>query len=540
MKSYEDQIIAIVGQDNISFDSEQLGKLARRTSTEEGPRPIGIVRPANRDQVQSIVRLAAEHKISLYTISKGKNWGYGDACASVEGCLLVDLSRMNRILEVHTEFAYAVVEPGVTQGQLADYLREKKIPLIMDSTGAGPETSLIGNILDRGYGHSRYGDRFLYSCNYEVVLMDGSVISTGFGNYPNAQAQHLYKWGIGGSLDGLLTQSNFGIITRMTMWLMPRPESMEYLFLTLKTPEAITPLVDALRRLRLSGTLRSTVHLFDKGRLLAAKQRFPWDQADGKQALEVQHPELYQALCRKHGISAWAATGVLMGSHAETAAARRRIQNELKSVPGIGQLLFLNDRKMGWMRRLAGILEKWIPVLRFVNEIQMAIDLLAGIPSYATLKGGHWRARGTPDFRFDPLDSGSGLIWISPIFPASGNAICEVLQIAKSIMHQHGFEFQVACSSISERSLSGVFSVCFDKTNAEEAARARVCGEELTDALLAKGYVPYRGSPEVLARVRTKSPHYWTALMRLKLGWDPEDLLSPGRYTPAKKSWVEE
>ena len=48
---------------------------------------------------------------------------------------------MNRIVEVNAELAYATVEPGVTQGQLAEYLAERGLPVWMDATGAGPNAT---------------------------------------------------------------------------------------------------------------------------------------------------------------------------------------------------------------------------------------------------------------------------------------------------------------------------------------------------------------------------------------------------------------
>lgn len=74
--------------------------------------------------------------------------------------MIVDLSGMNQIVQIDTTLAYAVIEPGVTQGQLSTYLCEHNIPLWMDCTGAGPNTSLVGNIVERGFGHSPYGNRF--------------------------------------------------------------------------------------------------------------------------------------------------------------------------------------------------------------------------------------------------------------------------------------------------------------------------------------------------------------------------------------------
>jgi len=74
---------------------------------------------------------------------RGKNWGYGDACAPSNGQVIVDLRHMNRINIVDEKLAYAVIEPGVTQGQLFQFLQDNHPGLWMDATGAGPSASLV-------------------------------------------------------------------------------------------------------------------------------------------------------------------------------------------------------------------------------------------------------------------------------------------------------------------------------------------------------------------------------------------------------------
>ena len=68
---------------------------------------------------------------------------------------------MNRIIEVDETLAYVVVEPGVTQGQLATHLRETGAKLWLDCTGAGPDASLVGNVVERGFGHTDRSGRGL-------------------------------------------------------------------------------------------------------------------------------------------------------------------------------------------------------------------------------------------------------------------------------------------------------------------------------------------------------------------------------------------
>src|SRR5579863_890984 len=72
------------------------------------------VAPQTVEQVQQIVRTANKYKIPLYAFSTGRNLGYGGSAPTYSGSVIVDLKRMNRVVEVNEQEAYAVVEPGVS------------------------------------------------------------------------------------------------------------------------------------------------------------------------------------------------------------------------------------------------------------------------------------------------------------------------------------------------------------------------------------------------------------------------------------------
>jgi 4-cresol dehydrogenase (hydroxylating) len=409
-----DRLRSFVGPSGVSNDQAVRESFAR-TMLPQGTWPAAVAWPSTREEVQSILKEASAHAIPVYPISRGKNWGYGDACASLDGCLILDLSRMNRIVEVNADLAYAVVEPGVTQGQLVEYLKENRHPLTVDANGAGPDASLIGNILERGFGHSRYGDRFSHCCNFEVVLADGTLLNTGFGAYPEAQAQHVYKHGIGPSLDGLFTQSSMGVVTRLTLWLMPKAEHSCFFFVALKDEKAIGPFMDRLRPLFLSGTLRSTFHCFNNRRLLCGDTTFPWDQADGKQALEVQHPEVLRKLYRRFKIPAWGGSGGLTGTVGEVRAARHAIRRALRGLEGLDRLIFLQESSLRRIERSVKIISR-IPQFRsltqYVKKIRMGVEVLRGTPLRGPLKGASWRSRAAVLDELDPLENKAGLAGI--------------------------------------------------------------------------------------------------------------------------------
>lgn len=249
----------IIGKEFVFDDSNTIFNYSRTTLT-KNVKPAAVLKPNNTRQIKKIVDEANKFNIQLYPISKGKNWGYGSACGVFEDQVIMDLSRMDRIIEVNEKLAYAVIEPGVTQIQLYNYLKQNRIPLMLDCTGSGPEASIVGNTLERGFGHTPYGDHFLHSCGMEILLGDGRSLNTGFGHYESAKSTNVFKYGIGPYLDGVFTQSNFGIVLKLGIWLMPLPESCSMFYCAVQKDEALSDIIEALRPLKLTGRLKSLIH----------------------------------------------------------------------------------------------------------------------------------------------------------------------------------------------------------------------------------------------------------------------------------------
>ena len=174
--------------------------------------------------MQAVVRVANKYKIPLYAISTGKNFAYGGPSPNVRGSVTVDLKRMNRVLEVDEKQGYALVEPGVSYFDLYRHLQDNKIRLWPDVPDPG-WGSVMGNALDRGAGYTsfQYRNHFDAHCGMEVVLGTGDIVRTGMGALPGNNTWQLFKYGFGPYVDGMFTQSNFGVVTKMGIWLMPEP-----------------------------------------------------------------------------------------------------------------------------------------------------------------------------------------------------------------------------------------------------------------------------------------------------------------------------
>jgi 4-cresol dehydrogenase (hydroxylating) len=517
---------AALGDGAVAADAATIERYARTTQA-GAPRPSCILYPKNTREVQALVRIASDHGTVVYPISCGKNWGYGDACAPVEGAAIVDLGRMNRILEVHRDLAYCVIEPGVTQGQLFAHLRDTKSGLWMDATAAGPDSSLVGNTADRGFGHTRYGDHFLTCSGMEIVLADGRVLNTGFGHFPGARATHCYPYGVGPYLDGLFTQSNYGIITKIGLWLMPEPEAFTFFFLRARQFDDFEQVIERLRPLRLNGTLNTAIHIGNDLRVLAGSGKYPWELAGGVAPLP---PHVREHLRKISGAQAWQGSGSLSGTRAQVRAGKHALR---KALHGVATVRFVTDRNLGWLEGIHAALSALGQKRRFERMLKILrpnFDLLKGVPTIEPVMGANWRLRKPPERPGDPLDSGVGLYWVSPVMPMRGGDAMRVLNLARPIFEAHGFDFVVSMILLTERSLVAIMNIAFDKSVPEECTKASACYEALLDALLAAGYPIYRSGLQGMPKLRAHESVFWDIATEIKRALDPKDIIARGRY----------
>ncbi len=212
--------------------------------------PAAAVAPTTVEQVQAIVRTANEYKIPLFPISTGKNFAYGGPTANLRGSVIVDLKRMNRILEVDADRNFALVEPGVSYFDLYRHIQERGLKVWIDCPDPG-WGSPVGNTLDHGIGYTLGPYRDHYAAHYgmEVVLANGEVMRTGMGALPGSKTWQEYKYGYGPDPSGLFGQGNFGIVTKMGFRLMPQPEHYRTGMITVPKRADLIPLVKSVNYL---------------------------------------------------------------------------------------------------------------------------------------------------------------------------------------------------------------------------------------------------------------------------------------------------
>ena len=218
---------------------------------------IAVVTPDNLDQLRELILFSADKAFSLFNLlSPGE---INTAPIPGKGAIVViDLKKLNAIIEVDTKAAYALVEPGVNFEQLNAYLENNDIPFIVDFE-KNSKQSVSGSISNRHYGYTPYGDQLMMQCGMEVMLANGNLIRTGMGAMPGSNSWQLFKYGYGPYVDATFTQSNNGIITKVGIWLMPKPPGYKPFAVQLPNEAALNQAVEIMRNFKINMLVPNTV-----------------------------------------------------------------------------------------------------------------------------------------------------------------------------------------------------------------------------------------------------------------------------------------
>jgi 4-cresol dehydrogenase (hydroxylating) len=529
----------IVGTDYIFTTSEQVAEYNLGTFPHKNNNKI-VIKPASTAQVQQIVKTIQQYnlsnvdtKFSISTVSSGKNWGYSAQEPSFDNAILMKLSRIKQLDNYDNKQGTITLTPGVTQQELYDYLQQQGGKFWMDATGSSPQCSIIGNTLERGFGHTEYGDHFNHVCNFEVILADGSIINTGFKQFSKngvvPVAADCYKWGIGPYIDGLFTQSNFGIVTKMTLWLMPKPEHFEAFFISIKDESKIADLIDALQPLKLNGTIKSSAHIGNDHKAILALSFYPWEKTKNQTPL----PEsLKNTLKKKFMINAWSVSGAFYGTKAEVRVWKKILKKAVKDVTN--DVKFIDQSTLSLAIKLKSILSFFTGIDFNTNIplLEKIFRLKQGIPTNHFIPSSYWRKKTPPDTidGLDPTQDNVGLLWLAPIAPIDGQHVKRMVEIINAIQIKYSYEPGLSITLLTERTLDCVVSLVYDRDIQGEDLKALACHDEMFEALTNEGYFPYRLSSHAHKAFSKIDSSLSLVLRSLKQHMDPESSLSPKKY----------
>ena len=484
-----------------------------------------LIRPGSREEVQESVRIARQYGIAVYPVSRGCNWGFGSRVPPANGCVVMELARLDRIRAFDEALAYVTVEPGVTQGMLHKFLQERKSRLVFPIIGSSPRASLIGNALERGAGAGPGGYRADNVCNLEVVLPDGSLFSNAaeFGS-----ATPLTRDMCGPGLDQLFFQSNLGVVTAMTFWLTSLGSHPQICYFAAQSEASLAALVDGLRGLLLHGIIRPSFSIRNDYRTMAARQQYPWDAMEGRVPLPRT---LIQRINSIFGSRAWwgaqwkGFVWLQGGSAAHAAALREVIADRLSNASD--RLVFIDDNEI---HISCWDMPATVEQIRASFKGSQPTHDFRSLPRTWAAQDAYWRKRTPPPNDPDPSRDGCGEVYCAPQVPITGEHITRVCGILESVILGHGFEPCLNVIVMNERCTYVAAQVFFDRETPGEDERALKCRQDAHEMVRAAGYPVHRTDILDMSRIASANPARSHFAATLKLALDPDNLVSPGRY----------
>lgn len=477
-------------------------------------RIVTVLKPESEAEIVAIVHIANQYRMPLYTISTGHNWGYGSSLPVTDDCAILDLSRMTAIRDFDAELGLVTLEPGVTQQRLFDFLKEHKLDFYVPTTGAGPTASIVGNALERGFGMTPEEDHFRAVTSMRAVLADGSIYQSCFTEMGAPQAG-VWKWGIGPYLDGLFAQGNIGIVTSLQIALAPKAEHTEIYMFTLKGEAGLEQMLESCRGLLsdMRGTL-GNMKIFNRQQM----------------ASTIGEAQIGTGLISEF---TWMGFGVFRCRKGMVPSIRREIRRALKG--RVSRITFINERRNAVLKRIS----RWIPgktgavVKRQLGCIGFLMDMVNGTPRADALGLAYQHVKMPATAPADPARDGAGILWYAPVLPMKPEMIRKMTAMMREVLETYGFAHAMTITVNNEKCAIGVVPIIYKRP--EGAGAAHQCYRELWQRGNALGCPPYRINVGAMQEL-TGQPDsvYWGSVARIKEALDPNQILSPGRYAPAK------
>ncbi len=244
MEEIARRLADIVGEAYVSSHAEERYIYSRDMGTMEPSFPDLVVMPGSTEEVRQIALLANEKGLPLAPMGGGLT--LSGICRPLKGGIVLDMKRMDRILEVNETSRYALVEAGVSQGVLQSYLKRHHPRLKHSIPDSPPIATIAGNVLIHGSGHLSAASGFHSEMlnGLEAVLPTGEVVKIG----SCAASPYWFSRAPLPDLAGLFVgwTGTTGVVTKLAIKLYPnRPLNDVRVFLT-EEPELVPDVIHRL------------------------------------------------------------------------------------------------------------------------------------------------------------------------------------------------------------------------------------------------------------------------------------------------------
>jgi len=471
VKAFQD----IVGAENVSDAKPVVEAYVTRAIMDVSSQAPGVVvRPKSVEEIQRVLLLANEKKIPVVPHSGGLSGG--EATPTGEGAVLLDLRRMNKIIEVNTDARYIIVEPGVTSAQAWKHMQDNHPeyrPGIPD--GAPPSATVVGDHLDRGFHFlsTKYGPAADAVLGLEAVLPTGEIVRTGSGALPTSK--WFYKWMFGPDLTGLFlgSQGTLGVVTKMAVKIFPMAKFRDVMaFGASHWNYLIEPCLEVLKTESVDLAQGGNYHL-----ATTRRARYQWPPLPKPKFLP----------------NVWMNFELGADSKEELESVKNKIHEILRRY----QTKYGETNLFEWKLDVRSI------VARLTKPNRISVP-------YAGHKGG-------------------GLLFITWYMPwQDSGKFCEA---AEKLMENYKFSPVVWLAAVDHGRQALVMPiVLFDPKQPEELKTVEELDQKMTEEFLNMGGIPYRPNLKVHAPMTmAKSIGYYDLLKRIKQAVDPNGIMHPGR-----------
>lgn len=235
--------------------------------------PDAVVFVENIEQVQNVVRIA--NKYSVPIICRGAGTNVVGACSTEHGGVVLNFSKMNKILEINHENMTARVEAGVVLGDLQKEV--EKLGLFYPPDPSNLAVSTIGGSIAQSSGGAKsfkYGTTKDYVIDLKVVMANGEILHTGSNTIKNATGYNLNTLFVG-------SEGTLGIVVEATLKLIPKPESKKVLMAYFDTVKDAISTVNKIIEQRI---FPATIDFMDKNAIQTVEKFYPANLLTDKEA----------------------------------------------------------------------------------------------------------------------------------------------------------------------------------------------------------------------------------------------------------------
>jgi len=246
-ESYTDSLIDMV---SFSYDA-----------SEHSHRPTCAVWAESAEQISEILKLSNREKIPV--IPRGAGTGLSGMAVPIEGGIVLDLSRMNRIMKISIEDRLSIVQPGVVYVDLEKALSPFGFFFPPDPA-SGKVSTLGGNVATNAGGlkGAKYGTTRDYVLGLQVVLPDGRIMRTGSKAMKSVSGYDLTRLFVG-------SEGTLGVVTEITLKINPKPTATST---ALATFDSLEDAGRAINQIMHSGIIPSALEILGRETLAAINQ----------------------------------------------------------------------------------------------------------------------------------------------------------------------------------------------------------------------------------------------------------------------------